>query len=308
MPETDLIISIVNINNKPYVKRCLQSIFKNTQNILFNVCVINNISTDGSIEMIEKEFPQVSLMKCDKLQTFSKNHNDVLKRNKGSRYYMLLNDDMVVRENALEELVRFMDEHPEIGICAPKGYNEDGTLGAIGRNYYNPVDFILTTLAISRRMFKKIIDESKIEGLQYWETDVVGGGSLFFRKELIEGIGYLDEKLLIYNEEEDYCRRAKSKNWKIAVVGDAEIMHFHSITIKKMPLLVEKYAYQSNLYFLKKYYGPMYSNSLKLIYQISFIVKIIHLYIQKIVRSDKDNQIELQISHKWNLLRLKINL
>ena len=95
-----------------------------------------------------------------------------------------------------------------------------------------------------------------------------------------------------------YCRRAKSKGWKIVLVEYAEVIHYHSITDNKMPLLVEKYAYQSNVYFLKKYYGSFYSNVLKRIYQMSFIVKIIQLYIQMTIKSYEDRKIIKQISRK----------
>ena len=95
-----------------------------------------------------------------------------------------------------------------------------------------------------------------------------------------------------------YCRRAKSKGWEIVLVGNAEVIHYHSITVNKMPLLVEKYAYQSNVYFLKKYYGSFYSNALKRVYQMSFIVKIIQLYIQMTIKSYEDRKIIKQISRK----------
>ena len=231
----DLSIITVNTNNRKILEECLASIQKNTHQISFDIIVTDNASTDGSREMIKTKFPLVRLIENTENLGFIKASNQGLKIAK-SRYSMLLNDDTIVRDGALDKLVEFMDNHPEAGACGAKLLNIDGTIqrqgGIFGSKFYLshkpiPVDFVI-------------------------------GAALVVRGEVIDKVGIMDENLFFYNDDLDWCLSIRKAGYKIYFVPEAEIIHYGGYSSRrtfKRRLFVE--GFKGGLYFCRKHYGEL---------------------------------------------------
>lgn len=229
----DISIIIVNTNNKKLLEECLQSIYQNTHKVSFEIIVADNASTDGSQEMVKTKFPKVYLIENKENLGFIKASNQGL-RNVAARYAMLLNDDTLVKDSALDKMVEFMDQHPQAGACGPKLLNIDGSPqrqgGILGRRFW---------------LSKKPI-----------AVDFVIGAALIVRKEVLDKVGILDENLFFYNDDIDWCLRIRKAGWKIYFLPQAEIMHYGGYSSRrtfKGKLFVE--GFKGGLYFCRKHYG-----------------------------------------------------
>ncbi|MBT3690218.1 glycosyltransferase family 2 protein, partial [bacterium] len=123
----DLSIIIVSWRVKELLKDCLKSIFEETQNINFEVFVVDNNSGDGTIEMLMEYFPQVTIISSSRNLGFSGGCNMGLKQASG-RYLLLLNPDTKIIDNALDKIVAHMDKHKEFGLAGCKLLNYDGSI------------------------------------------------------------------------------------------------------------------------------------------------------------------------------------
>ena len=123
----DLSIIIVNWNTKKLLVECLDSLYASPLNIDFEIWVVDNNSTDGSSEMIRENFPEINLIDNEKNIGFAKANNQAFQKCRG-KYILLLNPDTVVENDAIEQLVRFLNQTPDAGMVGARLLNPDKTL------------------------------------------------------------------------------------------------------------------------------------------------------------------------------------
>ena len=223
----DLSIIIPSYNTKELLKKCLESVFSDHR-FEIEVIVVDNNSQDGSPQMVKKEFPEVILIENKDNLGFAKAANQGLKRATGE-YLFLLNSDTVLEKNTLEKLLEYGKTIPP-AIVGPRLLNPDGTI--------QPSVFMLPTVkrAIAEYWFGKKGYFSKYtpSGDVAVEVESVVGGAMFFPQEVVEKIGYLDERYFMYFEDLDYCRRAKKFGLKVYYFPGAEVFHEHGASGKSL--------------------------------------------------------------------------
>lgn len=277
MQKNDLLtISVVNINNCSLLENCLKSIFKNTYKTNFEVFVVDNASVDGSQEMVKEKFPQVRLIENNVNCGFATANNQVIKESR-SKYVLLLNNDTVVLENALDKMVEFMDKNKDAGALGCKLLNPDGTLQPSCRKFPNFLVYILILLKIHRifpklkvlkRYFMADFNHNKIK-----EVDQVMGACLLMRRESIDDVGLLDEQFFLWFEEVDWCRRAKDKGWKIYFTPEAEITHYGGKSFYKLSNLTRQRGFNCSLLkYFKKHHSLFNVAILKVICAFSLVL------------------------------------
>ena len=223
-------ICIVTLESKEKGLACLTSLYEQKTHIDFDIIVVDNGSSDGTAEAIRSQFPTVSLLVNHDNVGFSRAVNQGLKR-LDACYYVLLNPDAIILDHALEHLAHFMDENPEAGICAPKVLNRDGTIQLqcrrgearpwevfsyfLGLSHLFPTDPRFTGYLLTH------LDNDKTN-----EVKAVTGSCMMIRREVIDQIGYLDERYFAYQEDSDYCLQARRADWKVYFVPAAKILHY----------------------------------------------------------------------------------
>lgn len=226
----DLSICIVTLNTRALLRDCLRSIYENTNAVSFEIVVVDNNSRDGTVEMLRAEFPEICLMVNDHNAGFTRPSNQALRASQG-KYALLLNNDTLILPQALDRLVEFMEAQPAVGICGPKVLNRDGSLQKqCRRSFATPWDLFcyfsgLSTLFPKSRLFGRYLmtyaDEDTTQ-----EADAISGSCMLIRREVMDQIGLLDERFFAYQEDADYCFRAKQAGWKIYYFGGAQIVHY----------------------------------------------------------------------------------
>ena len=122
----DLSISIVNWNTKDCLEKCLSSIYENTKDIVFETAVVDNNSSDDSVQMVKSRFADVNLIENKDNVGYGAANNRAIKTAKG-RHVLILNPDTIVLPGCLGEMVRFLDSRPDVGAVGPRISNPDGT-------------------------------------------------------------------------------------------------------------------------------------------------------------------------------------
>ncbi len=224
-----LSIIIVNFNTKEYLKYCLNSISEFTSDLNYEIIVVDNASSDGSVEMLNDEFKKIKKIYNQTNVGFASANNQAIKIAEGE-LILLLNSDTRILDNAIGKTMDFMNENPNASIVGCKLLNPDGTLQPSCRSFPT-----LWNLFTESTFLYKLFSKNKLFGKYYMsyfdhnsilQVDVVMGAFMMIRREVFKKIGYFDEAYFMYTEETDLCFRAKAHNYKIYFSPTAEIIHY----------------------------------------------------------------------------------
>jgi len=221
-------VIILNWNGKDYLNDCLPTISNQTYPN-YKVVLVDNGSTDDSVEFVKKNYPHVAIIELDRNYGFSKGNNIGIEYalKKGADYVLLLNNDTVVKENFLEELV-LVAENNNAGICGPKIFfwNLNGRNDIIWfAGGYANVD--------KGKFYHYRIGKPDIKKEEISEVDFISGCCMLIKKDVFKKIGLLDEVYSpVYCEDIDFCLRAKKAGFKILYNPKAVVWHKVSATSK----------------------------------------------------------------------------
>lgn len=259
MPAPDLSVIVVNRNTRGLLEACLGSLRASPETVRVETIVVDNGSTDGSAERVREGFPEVRLIANPENTGYAFPNNQGLAASRG-RYALLLNSDTEVRPRALSRLVEFMDAHPEAGACGPLLRFPDGRLQRSCYSTPSPRGFLSTILTLDRRFPLSRVFGNAHTGFGHdrtAEVEAMLGAALLVRREVVEQVGGLDERLRIHYNDFDWCLRIRRAGWRIYFVHDAEVVHHLQATtraenrhLELQPELVR------NLFdFFRKHYG-----------------------------------------------------
>jgi len=232
----DLSIVIVSFNTKKILKSCLNSIFQNKFKGKLEAIVIDNNSLDGSSLMVEKEFKEVTLIRNKENVGFAKAVNQGIKKSKGE-FVLLLNSDIIVKENSLNLLFDFAKDKNDLGVLGGRLLNKEGSIQ--GSCYHLPN---LWRTIINSEGFLKYAPQSQ----EPTQVEVVVGAVFLIPRKIIKEVGLLDERYFIYFEDLDYCRRIKNSGFKVFYLPKAEFIHFHGASGKAIPQKTHQWLVESS--------------------------------------------------------------
>jgi GT2 family glycosyltransferase len=225
-----LSICIVNYQARDYLNNCLRSIIANPPQGDYEIIVVDNGPTDGSVKMLQAEFPKVAVIENPANLGFTAPTNQALRRATG-QFLLLLNPDTLLHPQAFDRLIAFMQQHPQVGICGPKVLNTDGSLQAPCRRGESRPWAVISYFLRLHRLFP----DSRLFGgylLNYIDEDVthevagVAGSCMLVRRQVVDQIGYLDERFFAYQEDADYCFQARRAGWQVYYLPTAQVTHF----------------------------------------------------------------------------------
>ncbi len=122
----DLSVIIVNWNTKKLLLNCIESFYRTTKGLTFEIFVVDNGSQDGSVDSVGRTFPEIELIQNQENLGFARANNDALRKSTG-RYALLSNTDVILKDGAIEALAEFMDRNPDVGIAGGQLLNGDGS-------------------------------------------------------------------------------------------------------------------------------------------------------------------------------------
>jgi GT2 family glycosyltransferase len=272
----DVSVIIVSWNTQDILRNCLGSIYEQGGDVTLEVVVIDNASTDGSAEMVRKDFPQVTLIENSENRGFAAANNQGIAIAKG-RYVLLLNPDTIVLDNAIDKTLSFADAHPETAVVGCRVLNPDRTL--------QPTCFMfpsILNMLLSATYLYKLFPKSRFLGrerMTWWDrtdtrqVDAVTGCFMLVRREAIERVGLLDEQFFVYGEETDWCYRFRQAGWKVMFTPCANIIHLGGQSTQKKATAMVVQLRKSILQFMKKHHGSF-------IYRTACLLTVIFLAVR----------------------------
>ncbi len=258
----DLTIIIVNFNVKEFLEQSINSIKKSCKNIQYELYVVDNASSDGSVELVRKKFPEVKLIANCENKGFAAANNQAIKQAQGE-YILLINPDTIVQEDTFSVILNFIKKHPECGMVSCKVLNPDGSLQLNCRRSF-PTPWVAFTKIAG---LSKLFPNSRLFGrynLTYldpddvYEVEAISGSFMFFRAQVVKDIGYLDESFFMYGEDLDWCFRIHESGWKIYYLPETKIVHFKGESSKKSEVDLTLQFYRAMKLFVEKHYHNRY--------------------------------------------------
>lgn len=279
----ELSIILVNYNAEDYTLNTLNSIYKNTHGINYEVIVVDNSSKDGSLESIKKNFPAVNIINLNYNAGFAKANNEGVKSAIG-QFLLILNNDTHVPEGAIKKLLEIKKHHPEYGIVAPVILNPDKSYQlSFGKDLHFFSEIFLKFFANKWYQIYYKLKKGKININVDWVT----GACFVINHKLYEQINGFDNNFFIYIEDADFGKRIRQLGYKIHLTSEARIIHYLAQTTKKHPNLILPETKKSHLYYYNKHNSRTALKALKCYLLLKFYLKFFLCFL----KSDSEGSI-----------------
>lgn len=286
----DVSVIIVAWNVRNFLQNCLESIYKETEGMEFEVIYVDNASEDKSVEMVREHFPEANIIQNTQNKGFVVANNQGIEAAKG-RYVLLLNSDTVILDNAIAKTIEFADTHPEAAVVGCKLLNPDKTL--------QPTCFMfpsILNMLLSTSYLYKLFRKSKFFGrerMTWWdrsdtrEVDVATGCYMLVRREAIDQVGVMDERFFIYADETDWCYRFKKNGWKIMFTPETQIIHYGGQTTKQMTKEFRLQLQGSGLIFMKLHRNKLAFPLARLLAAMFFFLRVPYWLVRAILHKNE---------------------
>jgi GT2 family glycosyltransferase len=297
-PMADVSIIIVSWNAKAFLLRCLQSLAKETARCRAEIIVVDNASSDGSAEAVEKVFPQVRLICSNKNSGFAKANNIGIKQSCG-RYVALVNSDVKVLPGAIERRLVYMNSHPEIGVLGPKVLNADLTLQLSCRKFPTLWNSLCRSLGVDN-IFPSVSFHPH-DAVR--RVEALSGCFLLARREALEDVGLLDEQFFMYAEDTDWCKRFHNLGWQNVYYPETQIIHYGGASSSNAPVKFYLALQRANMQYWKKHHHRLAQAGFFLISLLHQIIRILHGLVLYFLRPASKQEIKSKIQRSVYCLR-----
>ncbi len=245
----NIAVVILNWNGRNFLEKFLPDVIKHSQEIA-EVIVADNASSDDSIEFLNKNYPDIRIIRNSENGGFAKGYNDALKK-VDAEYYILLNSDIEVTENWIQPVIELMDSDPLIAACQPKllDYKQRNKFEYAGSSG-GYIDFLGYPFCRGRIFQELETDSGQYDDERevFWAT----GACLFVKAKLYHEFGGLDNDFFAHMEEIDFCWRLKSSGYKIMVQPKSVVYHVGGGTLPKNNSKKTFLNFRNNMYLLLK--------------------------------------------------------
>jgi GT2 family glycosyltransferase len=220
-----VVVVVPNWNGADHLAACLDSLLE--QSLQPQIIVIDNGSSDGSVELVEKRYPAVELIRHDRNRGYAGGVNPGLRRaiELDARYVAAFNNDAVADKHWLKHLVDYLEAHDQVGIAACKLLSADGQRLDSTGDYYT-----VWGLPYPRGRGESDLDKYDSQT----EIFAASGGASLYRVKMLQEIGLFDEDFFAYYEDVDLSFRAQLAGWKVAYVPAAVAYHQIGATSRRL--------------------------------------------------------------------------
>lgn len=226
-----LSIIIVNWNVKHLLSACIKSIYQYYSTDNFEIIVIDNHSSDGSIKYISDRYSKIKLFENKKNLGFARANNQGICQS-DSRYLLLLNSDTLWIDDSLHRMIEFMEKNPKVGAIGPRLLNSDrqSIQYWCARRLPHPIDSFLEFSKLNLLFPDSNLSRRHL--ISDWDhksdrkVECLSGACMLIRRETIQEVGLLDEGYPLYFEDTDLCHRIGSRQWELYYYAKAQLVHF----------------------------------------------------------------------------------
>ena len=309
----DLSIIIVSWNVAALLEQCLKSIQASLAapsaypQPKTEVIVVDSASRDDTVACTQEHFPWVTVLAQTENVGFTRGNNIGLEAAQG-RYLFLLNPDTEIVGDALARLVVYMNANPKVGVIGPHTLNTDGTTQSSRRRFLTPGLAFFESTWLQGYAPKEWLDNFYVTqalDTAVLDVDWVQGSAIMVRRDVYTQIGGLDTGYVMYSEEMDWCKRAKSEGWSIVYYGQAQIIHHGGKSTEQAGANKHIYFQESKLRYLRKYHGYPIALIMRMFLLLSYVSQIALEGVKTIISPKRTMRPERlqRIQLYWRVLR-----
>ena len=309
----DLSIVILSWNVRDLLRQCLESVASghplpaNSPLLVTEIIVVDNASSDGSVEMVHAEFPAVRLIANQTNRGYTGGNNDGIAAATG-RYVMILNPDTRVLDDALAALVSYADVHPDVGVVGPQLLNSDGSVQSSRRRFPTLITGLFESTWLEPLAPRDVLRRYNVldqpdDAIQ--EVDWLFGACFLVRREVIQQVGALDEGFFMYSEEMDWCRRIRQAGWKVVYLPEAQVIHYGGKSSDQVAAQRHIYFQTSKVRYFRKHHGALTAGVLRVALLAMYAWQLV-LEAAKGVLGHKRTLRRERVRAYWQVLRSRL--
>lgn len=298
MPKKVSVI-VLNWNGKKFLKNCLDSLQKVTYSS-FEIIIVDNHSTDGSLEFVKKNYPKFTLIENKKNYGFAEGNNIGFRVSRGE-YILFLNNDTVVTPNFLQPIISDFEDNPKIGCLQPqiRVLKDKDLLDEVG-------SFMTFTGFLYHYGFRKKYNQEKYRKMR--EIFSAKGACIIFPRKILKKIGLFDKDFFIFFEETDLCFRVWLSGHKVVYEPKSVIYHVVGGDTSSS----DKYRYERRIYLTFKNMNCSYLKNFGVTNWLTifpiFIAVQICVLIYSLIRLRLRVVKAIINAYLWNIINMKITL
>jgi GT2 family glycosyltransferase len=209
--------------------QCLEGLTRETADLEAETVVVDNASTDGTLDAVARAFPQVRRIANTENVGYARAVNQGIAATTGE-FVIVMNPDCTIHPGAVASLIGHLRAHPRTGVVGPKLVNPDGSLEFSARGFPDHLTFLFNRYSLLTRLFpnnpytrRYLLSDWDHETVR--DVDWLSGAFLMVRRAAIDQVGGMDEAFFMFNEDVDWCRRLKQAGWAVTFVPDAVVVH-----------------------------------------------------------------------------------
>jgi GT2 family glycosyltransferase len=285
--QVDASIVVVSFNTRDVLRECLLSVYREVGSLHVQVIVVDNASTDGSPAMIEREFPEVELIRNEINLGFGSANNVGIQSARG-RYVVLLNSDAFLTEGSLDRSVTHMNDNPRVGLGGGRLVGRDGSWQPSARMFPTVLSDLIVHSGLAARFprsrFFGRADRTWADEMEAAEVDWVPGAYSIIRSNVLAATGPFDPRFFLYYEEVDLCIRIKQNGFSIWYWPDIAVVHLggessrqiRSLEMSRTGGQLLLWRMRSMLLYYRKHHGP--------VARIAMLVEIVWYWMRSLRR------------------------
>lgn len=298
-------IVIVSWNTRELLGQCLGTVAAEVASNFapgeVETFVVDNASTDGSVEAVRRQYPWVMLIENEGNPGFAAANNQAIAQSKG-KFIFLLNPDTALRSGALAALVRFLDEHASAGAVGSRLLNPDGTLQVS----------CYPRLTLPHEFWRLFhldrLSPRAIYRMEGWSlerpraVDVLQGAALLVRRTVLDQVGALDPAYFMYTEEVDLCYRIQRAGWQLYWMPTSQVVHYGGQSTRQVATAMFLQLYRSKVQYFRKNHGKAAAQCYKVILGAAATARLALSPIAWLARPAQHNQTATVATHYRHLL------
>lgn len=283
-----LSVIIVNYNVKAYLEQCLRSVRQAMQGVDGDVWVVDNVSQDGSVQMVRALFPEVKVIANTENVGFSRANNQAI-RESTAEHVVLLNPDTVVGEDVFQRALAFLDAHPRAGGMGVRMIDGNGRfLPESKRGLPTPAVAFYKISGLSRLFPRsKVFGRYHLGHLSEFENapvEILSGACMFLRKAALDKVGLLDENFFMYGEDIDLSYRITLGGYENWYLAEAPIIHYKGESTKKSSVNYVFVFYNAMAIFARKHFEQRGPHLFSLLIRVAIYFSAAGAVIKRFIR------------------------
>jgi len=264
----EITIAFLNYNTADELIRAIDSVPEACGNIDYHVTVIDNCSTDDSIERLRKYDDKLDILALENNFGFAAGFNKIFSHI-NTPYYFLLNSDIILSPGCVGKILTRVKENPKIGLAGVKLIRENGSSQTSFGNFPSLGSELINRSLWQKNYARKITDNGQritdydisitdvSKNPVFYDVDCIIGAAMFLPQSTFEKAGGMDEDFFFFMEETDWCKRIQNAGLIVAHFPDIEIVHLQGKSANKVPVKARIEFHRSRLHYFKKHYGTI---------------------------------------------------